>query len=251
MFSTRTAWGLLPTLGICVFLSSGCVTVGETQERVVSVHPAGAQSVLVSVRMGIGELDIQGGETDLFDGSFQSNIEEWMPRVVYDVNERGTGILSVNSRDADVGIPLGEAENEWNMVLTQDLPLDLNVDMGIGEARLDVRRLRLKRLNVEFGVGELHVNLARFWDTSLKVSVDAGMGEVRITVPRSVAVRIHAEIGIGSIEAPGFERHGSELHNGLLETAPVVIDIYVDLGIGEIRIDQADEEDYESKSSLS
>ena len=140
MFSTRTAWGLLPALGICVILSSGCLTVGETQVRDVSIHPAGADSVRVSVRMGIGELDIRGGETDLLDGSFQSNIEGWMPRVAYRLNEEGNGILSIDTRDSDIGIPLGEPENEWNVMLTEDLPLDLHVDIGIGEATLSGRR---------------------------------------------------------------------------------------------------------------
>lgn len=219
---------------------TGCIAVGELRRESVTLDPQGAETVQVSVSMGAGELAIDGGLTPLVDAAFETNISSWMPRVEYRVGENALGRLSVTGDEVN-GIPVGEVENEWKVTLTESLPLDLHVDLGLGEGELDLTRLQIQRVHVDVGAGELRLKLGRPTQGSdLKVSVDAGIGEIRIIVPDDVGVRVWADTGIGEVSARGFDQVGAELRNSRYDSSDTVIDISVDLGIGEVRIVEQD-----------
>ncbi len=49
----------------------------------------------------------------------------------------------------------------WDLRFNDQKPLDLDVNFGAGESRLDLGDLTLRRVNVEMGVGELQDGSAR------------------------------------------------------------------------------------------
>jgi hypothetical protein len=128
----------------------------------------------------------------------------------------------------------------WDIALTPNIPLNLDLHGGAGRSMLDLTALQLTGLNVGAGAGEFVVKLpggrygARYAggvgrssitvpaDADVDLNVSSGAGEVNldisegaalnarisggvgacnISVPPSAAVRLEARTGIGSINA--------------------------------------------------
>ena len=63
--------------GIMVLLIMGllgCVRVGQLREETRSVELEEAESVEVEIRMGSGDLKLQGGARELMEGLFSYNV---------------------------------------------------------------------------------------------------------------------------------------------------------------------------------
>src|SRR3712207_5520750 len=119
---------------VAVLFVGACGTqrVGELQRDSRSIQPENAQSVRANLRMGAGELNVTGGADALMEADFSYNVADWQPQVNYDVSgERGE--LTVEQGSSE-GVPLGgDARNEWEVRLNDQVPTDLYVEMGAGE----------------------------------------------------------------------------------------------------------------------
>lgn len=202
--------------------------------------PQDASSAEVVLEMGTGELVVRGGDTDLMDGLVTSNVDAWTPRLSYIVDQ-GTGHLRCVQDDSSL-LPFGDTRNEWEIELARDLPMQVHASLGAGESEIDLRRVDVRGVNIELGVGEVLVNLARAWTHSLDVHIDVGIGEVRVKLPQSVGVEVKVDTGLGDVQVHGLQqRDGHHYVNSAFGESPVTLSIYVDLGIGEVRMDPADE----------
>jgi hypothetical protein len=84
----------------------------------------------------------------------------------------------------------------WEIALSPNLPLDLNVHGGVGVSKLDLSGLQLKRLNIKGGVGETQLTLP-VMPTSYDVDIDGGVGETVVNIPEGAVLRLHAKGGVG------------------------------------------------------
>jgi len=130
------------------------------------------------------------------------------------------------------GFHLGRKHNEWELELTNRIPLDLDFDFGAGEARLDLRGLQLRSLAVDMGVGELTLDLSGVRSESLKASINGGVGHATVYLPSEIGVRVDG--GLGSINAPGFARDGHFYTNAAYGRVKIQIDLDIEAGIGQI-----------------
>ena len=234
---------LLRATVLCLLTLCGCLSVGEVVTTEHRIDSAGAAETLSAyLEMNAGELRVFGEACAIMDGTFKTNVREWTSTVDYE--EHGlVGILRVAQPD-EAGIPLGEVENSWSVGLTNDLPLDLKVDLGIGEARLDLTDVDLHRAHIDLGVGELRVNLARPWSSDVRVSIDLGIGELRLDLPRSVGVKVVVDNGIGDVSVgKGLHRQGESIVNEIHGSHEVTLTIHVDLGIGSVVLRVRDDEE--------
>lgn len=223
----------LPTSILLCFLAS-CARVGETQRETQSVQPGGAESVEATVKMGAGELRIEGGAESLLDASFTYNIRRWKPIVDYRVSGN-KGILDVRHRRRP-GIHFGRTENEWDLRFNKAIPLELNVTLGAGENRLDLEGMNLKALNIRVGVGEMRLNLKGPRTEDLDVVIKGGIGEAVIVVPREVGVKAEVDRGIGSISAAGFGKERHTYTNAAFGKTEHAITMSIKAGIGSITL---------------
>jgi len=230
MRSTKNLKILLLALLIGGIVS--CVRTGELREETKAIQLGEAKSVEVELEMGVGELELQGGARELMEGTFTYNVKRWEPKVVYRViGDRG--MLSVNQGKTS-GIPIGNLENRWDISLSNDVPLDLEVDFGAGDGELDLRGIILNSLNIDMGVGELTLDLSGERDRNLDVTIDGGIGSGTIYLPENISVRAEIDGGIGSINARRMNKRGNIYTNDAYGKADIYIDIKIDAGIGSI-----------------
>ena len=244
----NSTWTRTATLGAAAALllsMTGCVCMGErvdlvdlrTDEHRVDLD--GAESVVIEVDIGVGKLIVESGSSALLDAEFTYNVEEWAPTVDYHV-ENGKGWLTISQPDAEGKSAPDKARNEWRLSLSDEVPMELSIDMGVGEARMDLGDVMLTDLSVDHGVGDLDINLAGRHRGDFNASVDGGIGEISVMVPTAVGVRLEADTGIGAFRTHGLTKRGGVMVNDAYGETESTIRLSVDAGIGEISVETSD-----------
>src|SRR5918998_2889527 len=213
----------------------GVKQVGDLQRPSQSVDVEEARSVRADLRMGAGELNLSGGAGTLMEADFAYNVADWKPEVDYEVSG-DTGELSVK-RDIIAGVPIGEARNEWDIRLNDEVPTDLNVQMGAGDSNLDLDSLTPTGLTLHMGSGKTTVDLTGGYAQDFDASIEGGVGEATVLVPSEVGVRVHAEGGLGKINAEGFQREGEAYVNEAYGDSDVSLNVDVRGGVGSINLE--------------
>jgi hypothetical protein len=198
------------------------------------VNLAGAESVSVSVTLGVGKLRIAGGADSLLDASFEYNIPDWKPVVSYKV-EDGQGRLSVEQPSRVVGATWpGNVKYDWGLKLNSGVPMELEINMGVGKSEVDLRGLNLRRLDLEAGVGEGSVDLSGPRPSNLDATIKAGVGKLSLVLPTDVGVRVKAQAGLGHVDADGLKADGDAWVNDVWGKTKTSVRIEVEGGIGEV-----------------
>jgi hypothetical protein len=220
-----------PLLGL--FLA--CEPTREVKTENKQVALLGARTAEVSVRMNAGELRLEGGAAGLMEASFRTNRTSLEPEVDYSVvNNRG--ILTVrHKRHPRIG--LGRTINDWDIRLNSDTPLDLRVNLGAGESRVDCRTIQLERLRINMGVGETTVDLSGPRATSFGVDINGGVGSGTVILPSEVGVRVRVEKGLGSVNAGGLTKSGHVYTNEAYGRSEVTLEVRIEAGIGSIQLE--------------
>jgi hypothetical protein len=211
------------------------------QEDTRRIEAGGAQAVRARLNMGVGRLKVSGGAPVLMTADFQYPSEEWKPSVAYSV-EGTAGVLSVRQDDMSGPRFRRTDRNEWDVRLSDEIPLDLDIELGVGESDLELGSLTLRRLEVRGGAGKTTVDLSGTPKADLRAEIESGVGELRLKVPAEAGVRVTGvSSGIGDWKAEGFtSRPGDRdaVYNAAYDTAKVRYDIRLIRGVGSIRIEQ-------------
>lgn len=131
----------------------------------------------------------------------------------------------------------GNQDKRWELLLTPNLILDLEVDTGVGKTDLDLSGLELSNLKINSGVGEVSVTLPDFGD--YRVQVSAGIGKMEIFFPADIGLRVSVDGGIGSESIIGnFFQEGGYYYSENYRTSEDQVELFIDGGIGNIRVVQ-------------
>ncbi len=225
------AW--VAVLGILA--SAGCVPVGDFQEETRTFPIEDFTSASVTLKMGTGELQVQGGTRELCEGVFSFNVDKWRPEFEQSTRSAGEADLIVRQGDAS-GVPMGKSKNRWDIYLNEKLPLELNVDFGAGEGRLDLRGLNLQSLEIDMGVGDLNVDLSGDRERDMHTLIDGGVGSITLYLPKDSGVKVSVDRGIGSVDARGFQKRENVYTNDAYERSEVTLTVDVDAGIGKVNL---------------
>ena len=223
-------------LGSCGTQRGGTQQVGEMQRESRSIQAQDAQAVRSKLQMGAGELNITGGADQLMEGEFSYNVSNWKPKVSYDVSgERGA--LTVKQGSGG-GVRLGgDARNEWDISLNDEVPTDLVVEMGAGESDLDLDSLTLTGLDLQMGAGKTTVDLTGDYAQDFDASIEGGVGQATVLLPSEVGVKAKAEGGLGKINAKGLKREGDSYVNDAYGNSGVTLSVDVQGGVGQINLE--------------
>jgi predicted membrane protein len=112
----------------------------------------------------------------------------------------------------------------------------MNVNLGAGEAKLDLGSLSLRKIDVEMGVGEVRLDLRGTPKNDYNVRIRGGVGDATVLLPRDVGVYAEARGGIGDISAPGLRHDGERYYNDAYRKSPVTVRLDVQGGVGSIKL---------------
>jgi hypothetical protein len=142
--------------------------------------------------------------------------------------------FSLVSEGMAVFAPSGrQARWNWDLNLNPVIPLDLDVDMGLGEAWLDLRELNARNVKLNLGLGS-----TRVWvpgEGGMNIRIQGGIGETIVIVPFGAAVRLRTDTGLATASVPESYQQRDEIYtsvNYAQAQAGEAIEIFVNQGIG-------------------
>jgi hypothetical protein len=223
---------------IGALLLAGCVSrarVGELRTEAQAVELGDAETVRVEIEFGAGELEVAGGADKLLEADFTYNVAELKPEVEY-----ADGTLVVRQPEVD-GLPvlrdISDFRNEWVLRLYDDVPMELQVNMGAGTSNLQLAGLSLTGLDISLGAGDYTVDLSGDWERDLDVTIDAGVADLRVRLPRAVGVRVELDAGPHTVEAAGLNQAGGAYTNAAFGESAVTLQVSIAAGVGHIELD--------------
>lgn len=229
MTRIKAAGAILLLLGLAASCEEPRSRMTETQ----TVALEGARRAEVGLHMGAGELRLRTAEqAALLEASFEFNRERNRPEVNYHVMGE-KGVLDVRHARRH-GINFGGSRNRWDIILGRAVPLDLRVDLGAGHSDLDLRGLKLERVELDMGVGEVNLDLRGPHAAGFRVKIDGGVGSAKLLLPSEVGVRVKVDGGLGSVDARGLTKQSGAYVNDAYGKSPVTIDVDIDAGVGSL-----------------
>ena len=213
---------------------SGCMIemtpTGPTQYDSRAVERDKSALVAVNLRMGAGDLKVGSGTSKLAQAYFTYNVPSWKPVMDYT-----PGSLTI-AQPGKSHSHAGNVKYEWDLRLGQEVPLDLQVHFGAGEAQLDLGSLDLRDVEVHMGVGQLRMDLRGDPRHDYAVHIHGGIGEATVRLPTKAGVYATAQGGIGEISVRGMRKEGDHWVNEVYDTAKVKVQVDVKGGIGRIEL---------------
>ena len=219
------------------FLLAGCSSapkVGELQNESRTVELGDAKPARVEVNFGAGDLKVSSGAEKLMEADFTYNVAKLKPEVDY-----SNGTLVVKQPDTN-GAPslqnINDFRNEWDLNFSNDVPMDLSVNMGAGSSNLQFAGLSLTGLDVTLGAGTSTVDLSGDWAQDLNVAIDTGAANITVILPKDVGVRVEVDRGPTVINASDLTQDGDVYTNAAYGTSNVTLLITIKTGIGQLNL---------------
>ena len=207
--------------------------VNDLKSETQSVELGSASTARVQIEFPAGELKVEDGASSLMDASFRYNVTDWQPQVKY--SESGAQGELLISQPGNDKLPVGgQLINEWTVQLANDVPIDLTIVTGAGNAELDLGALDLTNLNIQTGAGVTNVNLEGAWQHDLDVSIKGGVGELTVNLPAAMGVRVDKETALVNVSADGLIVDGNGYVNQAYGTAPYTLTLKLQAGVGSV-----------------
>ena len=216
---------------------TGCVVEvhnGPTRHEFREFDRKGIERLRLDLHMGAGELRVTGGASQLVRADFTYNVDSWKPAVTYHALD-GAADLGIEQPGSSHS-HIGDTTYTWNIQLADDVPVEVAANLGAGEARMVLGSLMLRRVEVEMGVGEVHVDLRGKPKHDYDVRIRGGVGEATVHLPRDAGIYATGHGGIGEIHTEGLRKQGDHWVNDAYDNAKVRIHVDVQGGIGQINL---------------
>ncbi len=150
--------------------------------------------------------------------------------------EGNTGIL-VLSKEAVGGAepPWGADGNTWQMNLTRNVPLTLNIKSAASNTELDLTQLNIPELNLEVDAGNCKVYMPYLGITN--ASIKANVSNLEVTVP-GVASRIKVNNALSGLDINEsiFHKQGDYYVSGDFTIAKTQLYLDIDSNVGRVKI---------------
>jgi hypothetical protein len=224
---------LILLLNVFVSCSRSDEPVGPEQHESRSVDLDKAERVRAVIKMAFGELNVRGGSDKLLNADFTYTGAALKPDVQYRAGG-GAGDLTVETR---AGSPTGgRLRNRWDLRLSDQVPIDLRVEFGAGEADMKLGTLSMRSAEVMMGAGTLRLDLRGKPTKDYSVRVTGGAGEAIVYLPKDVGVSAKASGGLGEVSVSGLHKSGDSYLNDAWDRASVRIRLDIQGGVGSIKL---------------
>lgn len=231
LFKGQTGWkGLIGVIlaivliGAAVLLVVQGVEIQAEYSEISEGFSSSVDSAELDLSLVVGEFTL-GAETRsgmLVSGSVMPGA------VIRELDEEGNQIYYRLQNEKPAFFP---HTGRWALDLTPEIPLDLKIDMGVGEMIFDISDLGLESLVVNQGVGRMLIDLPEhiLEETLIK----QGIGVIEIEIPEGIRIAVDAQNGLTRVNFPG----NFELEDGLYMTpgttrANAELMIVVEQGVG-------------------
>lgn len=206
----------------------------ETKTIRRTVELGNARAVRAKLAFGVGNVKVAGGATELMDAKFVAGPEE--PKVSY-ASRGKLGRLAIKQPHGPKSLFMSGGNRKSELRLNNKVPLDLDIDLEVGDSLLELGDLNIERVDIDGGVGDAIVDLRGRWDHDVDVNIELGVGDLRLRLPRDFAVRIDLNKGVGDFIAPDLKWDGSHFVNSTYPKGQDRLDIKIEQNVGDVVVE--------------
>ena len=151
-------------------------------------------------------------------------------------SEDGEGVLSLSMAQIDRRLR-DEAEREWDIRLSRQLPFTLDVRLAVNDSRLDLRELVITELQMDVDLGNYIVEIPSAAGTT-QAQIKANLANLEITIPDGVAAKIKTNTSLSVLEVDErrFPRKGDFYVSPDFENAGNRVELELDCSLGRVLV---------------
>ncbi|MDP5274763.1 toast rack family protein [Chengkuizengella axinellae] len=227
--------GMMITALLILSACSLTTVSGSLEQDAIEIKKDSSTELEVALEVGVGELRVSEGANEWVEGNIEYNVDKLDPKVSYELIDH-KGHVVISQDDGKFGINnIGDVQNNWDIKLTNEIPIDLQIDAGVSDTELDLRGLQLNNLKIDAGVGDITLDLSGDWEQGFNTHFSAGVGSSTITLPSDFGVIIETDKGIVSADYINLKSLGEGVYvNDAYDASNQHIKLNMDLGIGDV-----------------
>jgi len=222
-----------------------------------NVKTGSAESASMTIEMLVGEMFISSDDIfHLAHIECRYDEKEWEPEINYSVTEK-KGQLYLSNRGQKGKVDYDDDDNvRWDVVVKESIPVEYEVFLGAGTARLDLDGTAVKSFQFEMKAGEANIDLKNTsvpiinfkalagevtidlsgeWHNDLNAHIKGGVGNLNLILPDDYAVGVEISGLIGEIDSYGFRKDGKDYYRNPGESEHTLY-IEVQGGIGNVSL---------------
>jgi hypothetical protein len=209
----------LVVITLCLLLTSCTFSSVDLYEDVQSIPLDNMQFTQISIDMKSGILVLGSGAQGLIDLESKYANSDSRPIIDQKIHNAGSSILVRQPHSF-----IRSDRNEWNLSLTNDIPISLNLRLGSGIYTLSLGGLHLAGLVIESeGASVILVDLAGFWDEDLNIKINGNIGTaLTITTPQGTATQIKLDGHVRKLDPGNLHREKNLLSNSVGASSPLL-----------------------------
>jgi hypothetical protein len=132
---------------------------------------------------------------------------------------------------------LGPNQRDWDVALSPDVPLDLELNFSAVTVDADLRDLQISKANVELSAGEGTITLPDSATGTATISIDASAASLILVIPDGVEAQISADISASSLDIdPRFTKKENVYTTAGWATAKNRLDITLDASAASVEV---------------
>lgn len=200
------------------------VPIGDATQARISIEPGAGRLILD--RTDIAEMLLTGTVPPAREGS----------SVIVDTSQEGS-LAKVDISSAGLQFFYSQDQMAWDLGVTGELPVEMEVDLAAGESYLNLGGLNLENLDYSMAVGAVQIVLSDADNFNGKLS--GAIGTLRIVVPQNVGVEIQMNTALVYRNIPeDYTRHDHLYTSPNYDQAEYRIRLEVNLAIGQVMVEQ-------------
>jgi len=247
LFGGSTGWRAVVSALLGLALVGGILWILIAQPAIPGLNfgSSNLQTTNISqplngVESARAELSFGAGTNKIYALSDSSNLIEGQLHTYGTPNfsvstsgDRATIVLSPGTTSVPMVLP-SVSEETWDVGLNSSVTYQLNLNVGVGQSKIDLTKLRISGGEIDGGVGTSELYLPG--DGKYRLAINGGVGTIRIYVPSNLAVRAEVNGGLGSFNRlPDMQ----EVRDDVYETpnfssAEDAVILIIDGGVGSI-----------------
>ncbi len=198
----------------------------------------GATRANIDIEAGAGDVQLRATEEE------QTLISGYVSRQgsmrVEESSSQSGGVAEYSLRAVGPSVITGINDSNWawNLEITSEVPVALEVSLGAGNLDLDLIDIDLSKLNADMGVGKMTVKFPA--QGSYNATINGAIGSIVLEVPRGYGVSVQYDTALVSADVPsGYQSRNGTYYSPNYDSSADQIDISLDLAIGSWSIDES------------
>ena len=224
-------------LGVIFLTILGCSWnsgSGETNRESTTFEREGVESASVNLRMGAGDLSIQGGSDSLVDAAFIYDVPDWKPMVDYSISGDQANLWIEQPSDLNLG--LDDHQYQWDLQVNPDVQIDFDIKFGAGQGNLDFSQVSLTSFDMEVGVGDIDIDLTGNRALDVSGNIRGGVGALTIHLPEEMGAKVNVHGGLGNVNTSGLTLTGEGYVNDAYDDSTPTVNLDIEGGLGSIEL---------------